>query len=102
MAKARKVTVLTGTGEFADPHHLTVTGQDGKTQTVKFGSAVIAAGSQSVKLPFFPDDSRIVDSTGALLLSSIPKKMLIVGGGIIEIGTASCRERGCQDVLLWV
>ncbi|AEC19558.1 dihydrolipoamide dehydrogenase [Pusillimonas sp. T7-7] len=89
MAKARKVTVLTGTGEFADPHHLTVTGQDGKTQTVKFGSAVIAAGSQSVKLPFFPDDSRIVDSTGALLLSSIPKKMLIVGGGIIglEMGT---------------
>src|SRR5690606_15181517 len=46
MAKARKVTVLTGTGEFADPHHLTVTGQDGKTQTVKFGSAIIAAGSQ--------------------------------------------------------
>lgn len=89
MAKARKVTVLTGTGEFADPHHLTVTGQEGKTQTVKFGSAIIAAGSQSVKLPFFPDDSRIVDSTGALLLSSIPKKMLIVGGGIIglEMGT---------------
>ncbi|MDS1141491.1 dihydrolipoyl dehydrogenase [Pusillimonas sp. SM2304] len=89
MAKARKVTVLHGVGEFADPHHLTVTGQDGKAQTVKFGSAIIAAGSQSVKLPFFPDDSRIVDSTGALLLSSIPKKMLIVGGGIIglEMGT---------------
>ncbi|MGB6106066.1 MAG: dihydrolipoyl dehydrogenase [Pusillimonas sp.] len=89
MAKARKVTVLTGVGEFADPHHLTVTGSDGKSQTVKFGSAVIAAGSQSVKLPFFPDDDRIVDSTGALLLSGIPKKMLIVGGGIIglEMGT---------------
>ncbi|MCC2595511.1 dihydrolipoyl dehydrogenase [Pusillimonas sp. MFBS29] len=89
MAKARKVTVLTGVGEFADPHHLTVTGQDGTTRTVKFGSAIIAAGSQSVKLPFLPEDPRVVDSTGALLLSGIPKKMLIVGGGIIglEMGT---------------
>ncbi|NYT86085.1 dihydrolipoyl dehydrogenase [Pollutimonas harenae] len=89
MAKARKVAVLTGKGEFADPHHLTVTTPDGKTQTVKFGSAIIAAGSESVKLPFLPDDSRIVDSTGALQLSGIPKKMLLVGGGIIglEMGT---------------
>lgn len=89
MAKARKVKVLTGQGQFADPHHLSVTADDGGTQTVKFGSAIIAAGSQSVKLPFLPDDSRIVDSTGALQLSGIPKKMLIVGGGIIglEMGT---------------
>jgi dihydrolipoamide dehydrogenase len=89
MARARKVTVLTGLGQFVDPHHLSVTDADGKSQTIQFASAVIAAGSQSVKLPFLPDDSRVVDSTGALLLSSIPKKMLIVGGGIIglEMGT---------------
>ncbi len=89
MAKARKVKVLTGVGEFADPHHLTVRGDDGQSQTVAFGSAIIAAGSQSVKLPFLPDDPRIVDSTGALLLAGIPKNMLIVGGGIIglEMGT---------------
>jgi dihydrolipoamide dehydrogenase len=89
MAKARKVSVLTGLGQFVDPHHLSVQGADGQTQTIKFASAIIAAGSQSVKLPFLPDDDRIVDSTGALLLAGIPKKMLIVGGGIIglEMGT---------------
>src|SRR5690606_29705673 len=88
MAKARKVTVLTGNGQFADPHHLVVQGESG-TQTVKFGSAIIAAGSQSVKLPFLPEDPRIVDSTGALELRSIPGKMLIIGGGSIglEMGT---------------
>ncbi|SAI39176.1 dihydrolipoamide dehydrogenase [Bordetella ansorpii] len=89
MAKARKVTVVTGVGEFADPHHLTVKAEDGKTQTIRFKNAIIAAGSQSVKLPFLPQDDRIVDSTGALLLRGIPKKMLIIGGGIIglEMGT---------------
>ncbi|OWT65504.1 dihydrolipoyl dehydrogenase [Candidimonas nitroreducens] len=88
MAKARKVKVLTGDGQFADPQHLAVTAE-GKTQTVRFKSAIIAAGSESVKLPFLPQDERIVDSTGALKLASIPKKMLIVGGGIIglEMGT---------------
>ncbi|MBB5214115.1 dihydrolipoyl dehydrogenase [Parapusillimonas granuli] len=89
MAKARKVKVLNGVGAFVDPHHLAVAGADGATTTVKFKSAIIAAGSQSVKLPFLPDDPRIVDSTGALQLASIPKKMLIIGGGIIglEMGT---------------
>jgi dihydrolipoamide dehydrogenase len=88
MAKMRKVTVLQGVGSFADPHHMTVVGAQG-TKTVKFGSAIIAAGSQAVKLPFVPDDPRIVDSTGALELRSIPKKMLVMGGGIIglEMGT---------------
>lgn len=88
MAKARKVTVLTGLGQFAGPHHLQVETKDGK-QTIKFASAIIAAGSQSVKLPFLPDDPRVVDSTGALQLASVPKRMLIVGGGIIglEMGT---------------
>ncbi len=89
MAKARKVTVVTGVGEFADANHLTVKGADGKTQTLRFKQAIIAAGSQSVKLPFLPQDERIVDSTGALLLREVPKKMLIIGGGIIglEMGT---------------
>ncbi|ANN78322.1 dihydrolipoyl dehydrogenase [Bordetella flabilis] len=89
MAKMRKVTVVTGVGEFADPNHLSVKAADGKTQTIRFKHAIIAAGSQAVRLPFMPDDERVVDSTGALLLRSIPKKMLIVGGGIIglEMGT---------------
>lgn len=89
MAKARKVTVVTGVGQFVGPHHVSVTSDDGKTQAIQFASAIIAAGSQSVKLPFLPDDSRVVDSTGALLLTSIPKKMLLIGGGIIglEMGT---------------
>ena len=89
MAKARKVTVVTGVGEFADANHLTVKGADGKSQTLRFKQAIIAAGSQSVKLPFLPQDDRIVDSTGALLLREVPKKMLIIGGGIIglEMGT---------------
>ena len=89
MAKMRKVTVLTGTGTFLDPHHLEVVAADGSSKVVKFDNAIIAAGSQSVRLPFLPDDPRIVDSTGALELRGLPKKMLIVGGGIIglEMGT---------------
>lgn len=88
MAKARKVTVITGVGRFLDPNHLQVDGETDST-TVEFKSAIIAAGSQSVKLPFLPEDPRIVDSTGALELKSIPEKMLIIGGGIIglEMGT---------------
>ena len=89
MAKMRKVTVVQGTGEFADPHHLRVTMADGKTQTLRFKNAIIAAGSEAVKLPFLPDDARIVTSTGALQLRQLPKKMLVIGGGIIglEMGT---------------
>lgn len=89
MARARKVKVMTGNGQFAGPHHLTVTAEGGTAQTVQFKSAIIAAGSQSVKLPFLPQDPRIVDSTGALELAGLPKKMLLVGGGIIglEMGT---------------
>jgi dihydrolipoamide dehydrogenase len=90
MAKMRKVTVVTGVGEFADPHHLKVAMADGKSQTIKFRNAIIAAGSEAVKLPFLPkDDPRIVTSTGALELRQKPEKMLVVGGGIIglEMGT---------------
>jgi dihydrolipoamide dehydrogenase len=90
MAKMRKVTVVQGTGEFADPHHLKVTGADGKLQTIRFNNAIIAAGSEAVKLPFLPkDDPRVVTSTGALELRQKPEKMLVIGGGIIglEMGT---------------
>ena len=96
MAKARKVEVVRGYGVFLDPHHVEVdvtdgTGQNktGTKKVVRFQKAIIAAGSQSVRLPFLPDDPRVVDSTGALLLRSIPKRMLVVGGGIIglEMGT---------------
>jgi len=87
MAKMRKVTVLQGVGAFSGPNEMAVEAKE-KT-TVRFGKAIIAAGSQSAKLPFLPEDPRIVDSTGALELKSIPKKMLIIGGGIIglEMGT---------------
>jgi len=90
MAKMRKVTVVQGTGEFLDPFHISVALAMGGTQTVKFTQAIIAAGSEAVKLPFLPkDDPRIVTSTGALELRQNPKRMLIIGGGIIglEMGT---------------
>ncbi|WP_367657784.1 dihydrolipoyl dehydrogenase [Caballeronia sp. NK8] len=88
MAKARKVQVVTGVGNFVDPYHMEVNGPDGK-KVVKFKQAIIAAGSQAVKLPFFPDDPRVVDSTGALELRQLPKRMLVVGGGIIGLEMAT-------------
>jgi dihydrolipoamide dehydrogenase len=96
MAKMRKVTVVRGYGSFVDPHHLAVeetTGEaqdkTGKTQTIRFGQCIVAAGSQAVHLPFLPDDPRVVDSTGALQLRHKPERMLVIGGGIIglEMGT---------------
>jgi dihydrolipoamide dehydrogenase len=96
MAKMRKVTVLRGYGSFLDSFHLSVeetTGtaqtKTGKSQVVKFKQAIIATGSQAVRLPFMPDDPRVVDSTGALAMEHAPKRMLILGGGIIglEMGT---------------
>ena len=88
MAKLRKVTVLQGTGSFEGRNVLAVDTKEGKKK-LRFASAIIAAGSQAAKLPFLPDDPRIVDSTGALELRSLPKKMLVIGGGIIglEMGT---------------
>jgi dihydrolipoamide dehydrogenase len=96
MAKARKVSVVRGTGTFIDTHHLKVQltegdgkVESGKSQIIRFEKAIIAAGSQAVHLPFVPKDPRVVDSTGALQLPSIPKRMLVMGGGIIglEMGT---------------
>ena len=96
MAKMRKVTVVRGYGNFVGANHLEVeeTTGDGQEKTgskkiVQFKRAIIAAGSQAVHLPFMPKDPRVVDSTGALDLASVPKRMLILGGGIIglEMGT---------------
>ncbi len=96
MAKMRKVTIVRGYGAFVGPNHVEVeetsgTAQDktGKKQVIAFKKAIIAAGSQAVRLPFMPDDPRVVDSTGALALKEVPKRMLILGGGIIglEMGT---------------
>ncbi|HUG79277.1 MAG TPA: FAD-dependent oxidoreductase, partial [Burkholderiales bacterium] len=92
MAKMRKVAVLQGVGAFLDSHRLSVESAEGR-KTVRFANAIIAAGSQAAKLPFLPEDPRIVDSTGALELPALPKRLLVIGGGIIglEMGTVySC------------
>ena len=92
MAKQRKVTVVQGTGRFISPHEIEVDGKDGK-KIVHFGNAIIAAGSQAFKLPGFPwDDARMMDSTDALALADIPKKLLVVGGGIIGLEMACVYE----------
>ncbi len=84
MAKLRKVTVVQGAGKFVGKNAIEVAGKK-----ISFASTIIAAGSQAAKLPFLPDDPRIVDSTGALELRSMPKRLLVIGGGIIglEMGT---------------
>ena len=96
MAKARKVKVVHGLGRFADANHVEVNLTAGPGQVasdqkevIRFQKAIIAAGSQPIKLPFLPDDPRVVDSTGALLLKSIPKRMLVIGGGIIGLEMAT-------------
>ncbi|AVA33409.1 dihydrolipoyl dehydrogenase [Cupriavidus metallidurans] len=96
MAKARKVQVVRGIGTFLDPHHLEVQetegdskATNGKKTVIRFEKAIIAAGSQAVKLPFVPEDPRIFDSTGALELRDIPNKMLVIGGGIIGLEMAT-------------
>ena len=96
MAKARKVSIVRGVGSFLDAHHLEValTSGEGQTQTgekkhIRFQKCIIAAGSTPVHLPFLPNDPRIVDSTGALELRALPKKMLVIGGGIIGLEMAT-------------
>lgn len=89
MAKARKVNVVQGVGQFVSPNHIEVTGADGSKKVVQFQKAIIAAGSSVVNLPFVPQDPRIVDSTGALELRQIPKRMLVIGGGIIGLEMAT-------------
>ena len=89
MAKQREVTVVQGLGKFTSPNQIAVTGADGKVTKVGFENAIIAAGSQATKFPGAPEDERIMDSTGALALADVPKRMLVIGGGIIglEMGT---------------
>ncbi len=89
LAKQRKVTTITGYGRFTSPNTLEVDGEGGK-QTVTFRHAIIAAGSEPVTLPFIPhDDPRVIDSTGALALKAIPKRLLVLGGGIIGLEMAT-------------
>ncbi|MGE4377722.1 MAG: dihydrolipoyl dehydrogenase [Burkholderiaceae bacterium] len=96
MAKMRKVQIVRGYGSFASAHRVVVEEtagpaqeKTGKRSTIAFQRAIIAAGSQAVRLPFLPDDARIIDSTGALALPSVPRRMLIVGGGIIGLEMAT-------------
>lgn len=89
MAKQRGVTVVNGIGKFTNSNQIAVTAADGKVTTIGFENAIIAAGSQATKFPGVAEDPRIMDSTGALALADIPKRMLVIGGGIIglEMGT---------------
>jgi dihydrolipoamide dehydrogenase len=96
MAKSRKVKVVRGHGRFLDANHLEVElsagdGQDrtGEKTVVRFEQAIVAAGSMPARLPFLPEDPRIVDSTGALALPSVPRRMLVIGGGIIGLEMAT-------------
>ncbi len=90
MAKQRKVRSVQGVATFASPNELNITDANGKTQSLRFEHCIIAAGSQAVKLPGFPwDDARVMDSTDALELADVPKKLLVVGGGIIGLEMAT-------------
>jgi len=96
MAKMRKVEVVRGYGNFLDANHIEVELTDGAAQektgakkVIRFKNCIIAAGSAPVHLPFIPQDPRIVDSTGALELRFVPKKMLVIGGGIIGLEMAT-------------
>ncbi len=89
LAKKRKVEVVTGVGEFIDANHLKVV-HGGNETSIQFEHCVIAAGSQATEIPSFPnDDERLIDSTGALELTNVPKKLLIIGGGIIGLEMAT-------------
>ena len=90
LAKQRKVTVIHGYGRFTAVNQLEIEGEAGSKKTVSFEQAIIAAGSEPVTLPFIPHaDPRIIDSTGALLLDDIPKRLLVIGGGIIGLEMAT-------------
>lgn len=98
LASQRKVTVVQGVGKFTSAYTLDVTNSEGKTTTIRFKNAIIAAGSQAVKLPFLPEDPRIIDSTGALALENVPKRMLIIGGGIIGLEMATVYHALGSDI----
>jgi dihydrolipoamide dehydrogenase len=89
LARKRQVTVVHGDGRFLSANQVEVTATDGARSTIDFAQAIIAAGSEAATLPFLPSDPRIVDSTGALELSDIPQRLLIIGGGIIGLEMAT-------------
>ena len=90
MARQRKVRTVQGVAKFVSANELEITGDDGKTQLLRFEQCIIAAGSQAVKLPNFPwDDKRVMDSTDALELAEVPGSLLVVGGGIIGLEMAT-------------
>lgn len=89
LAKARRVHVVEGTAAFHDANTFAVALPEGGSVAVRFDKAIVAAGSEAVALPFLPDDPRIVSSTGALALPLIPKRMLVIGGGIIGLEMAT-------------
>jgi dihydrolipoamide dehydrogenase len=91
LARQRKVTVVQGTAQFASDHVLNVTGEEGET-TIGFDHAIIAVGSSAARLPFLPEDPRIMDSTGALQLADVPERLLVIGGGIIGLEMATVYE----------
>ena len=90
LARQRKVTTVRGTGRFVSPNQLEVAAADGSTQLVGFQQAIIACGSEPVTLPFIPhDDPRVIDSTGALEVTDVPGRLLVLGGGIIGLEMAT-------------
>ncbi|KTD11391.1 dihydrolipoyl dehydrogenase [Legionella jamestowniensis] len=89
LSKQRKVEVITGVAKFSGTHQVTVQGKDGTTTIVDFENAIIAVGSESINLPFIPEDPRIFSSTGALELADIKGSMLVLGGGIIGLEMAT-------------
>ena len=100
MAKKRKIEIVEGLGTFSSPNSIEVN-NNGETKTIKFDSAIIAAGAQASKLPFLPDDPRIMDSTDALLLENIPNRMLVIGGGIIGLEMATVyASMGCKITIV--
>lgn len=102
LAKTRKVTVVQGRGRFASATMLEVTAEDGTTSTVSFEQAIIACGSEAIRLPFLPDDDpRVFDSTGALALPEVPRRLLVLGGGIIGLEMATVySELGSQITIV--
>ena len=100
MAKKRKIEIVEGLGTFSSPNSIEVN-NNGETKTIRFDSAIIAAGAQASKLPFLPDDPRIMDSTDALLLENIPNRMLVIGGGIIGLEMATVyASMGCKITIV--
>ncbi len=98
LAKKRGVRVVRGAATFASPTRIAVTTDDGAVETLDFGTAIVAVGSRPIGLPGLPDDPRIMDSTGALALADVPKRLLVIGGGIIGLEMATVYDALGSDV----